>query len=92
MFNPSDCFIRNKEFPWQTLSDETLIIDAKNHHSFELNELGSFVWNQMDGHKNLKEILQNILETYDVEEETARQDLNFLLNVMQQDGLIEVRG
>lgn len=68
-------FIRNVHFPWQTIGEETIIVDPAQKSSFELDSVGSFIWNQLDGGKSLDEIALSICEDFEVTPELAREDL-----------------
>ena len=43
---------------------------------FYLTEVGAFLWDRLPEAENEEQLLAAILETYDVDEETARKDLS----------------
>ena len=81
-------FSKNKDFPWQTMSDETIIIDPKGQNSFELNELGSFIWVRIDGKNSVNEISNFICQQYEVDPEVVNEDLMAVVGEMQKNKLI----
>ncbi|MCB0376872.1 MAG: PqqD family protein [Bdellovibrionales bacterium] len=83
-------FKRNRNFPWQTLDSETVIIDPENQFSFELNEVGSLIWNHLDGQTSLSKIKERILETYDQNEEEVEMDLLSLVGQLAESHLIQM--
>lgn len=82
---------KNKEMPWQTIEHETIIIDPETPSSFELNELGSFIWQHINGQTTRSQIVTLICQEYLVDETQAQQDLNgFVLEMQQNKLLVEI--
>jgi hypothetical protein len=50
---------------------------------FVLTELGAFIWDLLPQAETEEEILQNILQEYEVEEATARKDLTKFLDKLR---------
>jgi methyltransferase-like protein len=49
---------------------------------YTLNETGAFIWEQIDGKKNLKEIIEALISEYDISGEEAKSDvLEFMENL-----------
>ena len=55
---------------------------------FVLTELGAYIWDRLPGAENPEQILQAILEEYDVEEKTARADLDEFLEKLKKLGIL----
>lgn len=89
MSNPFEViFKKNQNNPWQSLENETIIIDPESQISFELNELGSFIWQRIDGQTELASIHHDICQEYDVTAEQALIDMNLLIDEMRTHHLI----
>ena len=54
-----------------------------------LNETGAFLWRLLEEGKSRKELLEALLEEYDVTPERAEKDLDALLAKMEAAGLLE---
>ncbi len=70
--------------------DEGLIImppEVTTTHS--LNNLSSFIWNQLDGKRDLAAVLASILAEYSVTEEKALADLLPFAEELLSEGLVE---
>ena len=53
---------------------------------FFLNEVGEFIWDRLESAENQQDILNALLEEYDVEEAVARQDVeNFFQKLRDMD-------
>jgi hypothetical protein len=42
---------------------------------YTLNESGAFIWEQIDGKKNIGEIIELLIHEYEIDNETASKDL-----------------
>lgn len=84
-------YLKNKALPWQTIGGETIIINPDSQSSFELNEIGSFIWSRLDGNKTLGEVQEEICKEYDVSAENVTKDLAELVVQMQESNLIITR-
>ena len=68
--------------------ETTLIGPGEGSASRELNEVAARIWALCDGHHTVREIAATIVEEFDVDEETARQDAADFVREMLQDGLL----
>lgn len=53
-----------------------------------VNDVGIFIWQELEKGTDEDQILQDILETYEVKEEEARKDLKSFLNKLEDSGMI----
>jgi methyltransferase-like protein len=42
---------------------------------YTLNETGAFIWEQIDGKRCVKDLIEALVNEYDIDEKTASQDL-----------------
>ena len=54
-----------------------------------LNETGAFLWNQIDSGKNEEDIVKALMNEYEVDEETAKTDVQEFVKLLIINGLIE---
>ena len=54
-----------------------------------LNETGAFLWKTLEKGATEEEMLQAMLSEYDVDEETARNDLKSFINKLQEAKLLK---
>jgi hypothetical protein len=73
------------------LAGEAAILDIKSGTYYGLNALGARIWNLIQKPKAVKEVLQVLLEEYEVETERCEGDLLELLRELEAHGLIEIR-
>ena len=48
-----------------------------------LNEVGSFIWKQLDKDTTKEEVLNNLLAEYDVDKATAESDIDEFINKLK---------
>jgi hypothetical protein len=49
---------------------------------YTLNETGAFVWDLIDGNRNIEEIITALTEEYDINRQSASEDVISLINNM----------
>ena len=77
------------------IAGETFLVPVKGelaqlHRLFALNAVGAFIWEQIDGRRDLDVIHSGLLEEFEVSAEQARQDLGEYVERLLEAGLIEV--
>ena len=65
----------NPECPVREIGEGLVILAPSGETTHSLEELGAFIWRELDGRKDLGAVLDSILETYEIDRETARADL-----------------
>jgi hypothetical protein len=53
---------------------------------YTLNEVAAFVWEKLDGKHRVGDLVQAVVEKFDVSEETARRDIDLLLAKLEKIG------
>lgn len=49
---------------------------------YTLNETGAFIWDLIDGNRNLEEIIKALIEEYDINQQSASEDVLSLIKNM----------
>ena len=68
------CFFKEDNCVTREIAGETIIVPIKGRVGdldsiYTLNEVGTLIWQLIDGQKNIGQIVQAVRETYDVESE-----------------------
>ena len=74
----------------QEVDGETVLLDMNSENYFGLDEVGTVIWQTLQEKPVLSDVLQNLLEVYDVEEEVLRKDLLHFVERLGKSGLLEV--
>lgn len=82
-----------KELIKRSIAGETVLVPVgrtvyEANGLFVLNELGDFLWERLPGAESEEQLLQSILEEYEVDEHTARKDLRVFLAKLTEMGII----
>lgn len=78
-------FMRNPDFVFRKVIEETILVPvhmdvAEMDGIYTLNEIGAFVWEQLETPLSLDQLQNLILEEYDVIPEVAASDLETFLD------------
>ena len=71
------------------VGDDVVALHVPNGRCFGMEHVTADVWRYLDPPSGLDQICSKLLEEYDVDPETCRKDVEDLLKVMQQEGLVE---
>lgn len=83
-----------KEFVLREIAGDYVIIPTgKTVLAFNglitVNEVGADFWKMLQSDVTFEELLRGILEEYEVDEETAREDIREFLEKLQQGGILD---
>ena len=81
--------VRNNDVIWREIDGETAIISSDNKKMMILNDVGSRMWNLMDGKSTLAAIASLIAGEYGVSEEMVKQDIMEYAAELERQRLIE---
>jgi hypothetical protein len=56
---------------------------------FTLTKVAEFIWDRLDGQRNLSDILNDVVERFDVNEEQADSDIQALVTELLTEGLVQ---
>jgi hypothetical protein len=72
---------RNEDFVYRKIENETILVPIKDNVGdmgciYNLNEVGAFVWEHLDGEKTMDDLKNMVTEEFDVSGSEAEKDLN----------------
>ncbi len=73
------------------LIDEAAILNLKTGIYYGLDPVGARIWNLIQTPRQLKEILETLLNEYDVEKNQCQQDLIELLKQLSEKELVKIK-
>lgn len=80
-----------KENVYCSVDDEIIILSVEDEVYYKLDSVAAFIWDIIDEPKTVDEILEAILNEYDVEKDESESDLIELLYGLLKKGLIEIK-
>ena len=73
-------YARNENCPVREIGDGLVIMAPAGDVTHSLEDIGAFIWRQLDGHTSLDTVLDAITTEYDVERDVAEADLQVFIN------------
>lgn len=82
-----------KEFLTRTIAGETILVPiGENNEAFNglitMNEIGLFIWENIEQVADEDEMLTKILSEYDIDQQTASADLKAFLDTLKKSDII----
>jgi len=74
----------------QKVDDEMILLDMKSENYFGLDEVGTAIWQGIENNETLKDVLDTLLEEYEVESSVLENDIISFVQKLQDSGLVEV--
>ena len=93
MTDLEQCYYKNESFVFRRIENETILVPIKDNVGdmgsiYSLNEIGAFIWEQLDGTRNLKTVKDKILDEYRVSSQEAEADLrSFVADLIEIDAV-----
>jgi hypothetical protein len=78
---------RSPDLAWQKIGDEGIIMNLAGGHVLGLNPTGALVWSLLE-EKDEEGLAAAVAERFDVDIETARDDVRAFLDVLRERGLV----
>lgn len=82
---------KNDEIDEQRIDDKIILFDTKSFRFYELNPTMTEIWDMLDKNPTMEDVVNDIVSKYDVDEETAKKDVEKSLNDMLDKNLINTK-
>jgi methyltransferase-like protein len=79
---------KNPSILWRELDGEAVLLSPSAGSSYNLNQVGTFIWKMLDGKHTSENIAAAICQVYEVEHEQALQDVENILVEMRNNNLL----
>jgi methyltransferase-like protein len=77
--------IPNKTIVYQMVNDEAVLVLPGEGKVKVLNSVGAFIWQQVDSNKSVDEIIDLVVNDFEVDRQQAEKDtLNFLDELVEK--------
>ncbi len=80
---------RVEGLPWQMIDDKAVILDPRNQKVHELNEVGSFIWEKLDGENDPETISNLLVEDFDCTLAIVASDIQDFCEGLVAEGIVE---
>ena len=87
-------YVQNPDFIYRKIVDEIILVPIHQDVAdldciYSLNKIGAFLWEQLQQPATRRELEQAILEAYDVDPQTAHQDLDAFMDALLAFGALK---
>lgn len=82
-------FLPSDQVLSQEVNGETVLLDLESESYFGLDSVGTRIWTMLNEGRELAEMIDVLIQEYEVERETLEQDVNELLASLLEAGLIK---
>ena len=79
---------RNPSILWRELDGEAVLLSPSAGSSYNLNQVGTFIWKMLDGKHTSENVAAAICQVFEVEYEQAFQDVENILVEMRDNNLL----
>ena len=81
------------DFILRDIVGETVLVPINESTSsfnglITVNELGKFIWENIESSNDEDELLQRILDEYEVDKDVAKDDLNEFLDILRKNEIV----
>jgi hypothetical protein len=89
MIQPGSILLHSPSVVTRKTGSEYVLVPVTNNIAdmnsvYTLNETGAFIWDKIDGKRNVEEIIDALIAEYDTERETAKRDVfDFVENMKE---------
>jgi hypothetical protein len=87
----SSTIVVSKDVVSCDLGGETAMLNMENGVYYGLNGMGTIIWESIHEPVTIQEIIDKVLDEYDVDEATCYNDLTELVLQMVENGLVEIK-
>jgi len=81
---------RSKQVAARMLGGEMMIMSPTDASLFNLNDVGSAIWNAADGRTSLDEIVARLCDEFEVTPEAARHDAETFVEELAAHGILHL--
>ena len=77
---------RDENVAWRIIGDEAVLLSAEDSSVHSLDAVGTRIWELCDGEKTVNEIIDQVVEEFKVDRDTAAKDVvEFIEELMQKE-------
>jgi len=79
---------RRADVIWRRMGDESVLLNVRSEDYFTLNEVGTRIWELIDGETPPTRIVRTIAEEYEAPADEIEADVASLLEELREQGLL----
>ena len=84
--------LRTEGLNWREIDGEVVVLDVDRSHYLNLNPTGSAIWLMLAEGATEPELVDRLTQEFEVDEQTAGNDVTSFLAACRQNGLLAATG
>lgn len=80
--------LRTDDVEWREADGEVVVLDMRDSTYFAVNRTGAAVWPELVEGATREDLVQRLVDRFDVDEGTAAEDLDRFLGEVRERGLL----
>lgn len=73
------------------VDNDVIMLDMEQGKYFGLNEVGSIVWQYIEAPRSFEDIIQHLMNQFNVDEKTCRQETEVLIEKLKKANLVSIK-
>ncbi|MBU4444853.1 MAG: PqqD family protein [Candidatus Marinimicrobia bacterium] len=74
---------------WKEFENESVLLNLLTGYYFRLNQVGTFIWPLINKENNLGDIVNRVVDQFDVSQRQAKADINSFIEQLIAEQLIQ---
>jgi len=91
VISSSSAISKNESVPWRMIEGEAILVNVEKGNVMQLNDAGAFIWDHIDGHRPVSQIVDSLSEEFDADKDRIRKDALEFLGELRKRGLIKIK-
>ena len=83
-------YIQNKKIIQSTIGEEVVMLDMDSGFYFGLNSVASIIWAKLEKAKSFEEVVNELLEEYNIDRQTCENDTRAFLDQLFQKNIVKL--
>ncbi len=83
-------FIKSTQILSSTIDDEVVMMSSEKGMYYNLNPIGSRIWELLETPQTIESLCTQLMDEYDVDEATCKQETEEFIQSLAERGLIEM--
>jgi hypothetical protein len=83
-------YIQNKKVIQSRIGDEVVMLDMDSGFYFGLNSVASIIWGKLEKPKSFEEVVNELLEEYNIDRQTCENDTRAFLDQLFQKNIVKL--
>jgi hypothetical protein len=80
--------LRQEGLNWREIDGEVVVLDIERSHYLNLNETGCVLWLLLAEGATPRQLVDKLIEEFDIDEATARDDVDAFVASCRENGLL----